>query len=119
MLRLIPFLLLLCGPVFAADLPFVAAPGFAFAGPGLAMGALVWIPGTYGKDRSGPPDPPDYVRRESSLEMDIWVFNRDRGDDPLDRGAETLARGLRGLRDEGYRRIIDATCGKGGLKVLI
>jgi pimeloyl-ACP methyl ester carboxylesterase len=108
------WLLVVSGPVCAADSPFVPAPGFTLRGSDLASGALVWIPGTYGKDQTGPPAPPDYVGREAALEMDIWVFDRDRGDDPLDRGAQLLARGLRVLRDqEGYRRIIVAGHSRG------
>jgi pimeloyl-ACP methyl ester carboxylesterase len=114
LLRLIACLLLLGAPANAADFPFVHAPGFAFRGSDLATGALVWIPGTYGKDQTGPPPPPDYVGREAAMEMDIWEFNRDRDDDPLERGAELLARGLRTLRDEmGYRRIIVAGHSRG------
>jgi pimeloyl-ACP methyl ester carboxylesterase len=114
LLRLIIALLLLSAPARAADFPFVPAPGFPIRGSDVATGSLVWIPGTYGKDQSGPPPPPDYVGREAAMEMDIWEFNRDRDDDPLDRGAELLARGLRTLRDEkGYRRIIVAGHSRG------
>ena len=45
--------------------------------------------------------------------MDVWCFNRDRGDDPLDRGAELLARGIQALRDLGYRRVIVAGHSRG------
>ena len=45
--------------------------------------------------------------------MDVWCFNRDRGDDPLDRGAATLAREVQGLRDLGYRRVIIAGHSRG------
>lgn len=75
-------------------------------GPGSAKGALVWVHGTYGKDQTGPPPPPDFVGREAATGLDVWNFNRDRSDDPLPRGAETLARGVRELRELGYRRVI-------------
>lgn len=108
------WLLVLSGPALADGLPFVPVPGFPIRGSDLAMGALVWVPGTYGKDQTGPPPPPDFVGREAAMRMDTWQFNRDRGDDPLDRGAEILARGLRMLVDEkGYRRIIVAGHSRG------
>jgi pimeloyl-ACP methyl ester carboxylesterase len=111
----------MCGPVCAADPPFVRAPGFAELGPEVAKGALVWVPGTYGKDQTGPPPPPDFVGRiargdgsgEASAGFDVWCFNRDREDDPLPRGAEILARGVRVLRDQGYRRVIVAGHSRG------
>ena len=78
----------------------------AYAGPTAARGALVWLPGTYGREQTGPPDPPDFVGREAASGLDIWCFNRDRGDDPLTRGADTLARGVRDLRARGYRYIV-------------
>jgi hypothetical protein len=99
-------LVVLCGPVSAADLAFVRAPEFTYAGPSVARGALVWIHGTYGRDQTGPPPPPDFVGREAATGLDVWDFNRDRGDDPLPRGAEILARGVQDLRDLGYRRVI-------------
>jgi pimeloyl-ACP methyl ester carboxylesterase len=107
------WLVVLCGPVCAADLPFVQALGFAHHGPGAAKGALVWMHGTYGKDQSGPPNPPDFVGREAAAGLDIWCFNRNRADDPLPRGAEILARGLKGLRELGYRRVIVAGHSRG------
>jgi dienelactone hydrolase len=106
LLRVAVWLLVFCGPVSAADLPFVRAPGFAYAGPSVAKGALVWIHGTYGRDQTGPPPPPDFVGREAAAGLDVWDFNRDRDDDPLPRGAEILARGVQNLRDLGYRRVV-------------
>ena len=90
----------------ASGTEFIRAHGFAYAGPEKAAGVLVWIPGTYGKDQTGAPDPPDFVGREAAAGMDVWCFNRDRGDDPLDRGAEMLAREVQALRKLGYRRVI-------------
>jgi pimeloyl-ACP methyl ester carboxylesterase len=113
MLRLIICWLLSSGPVFASDIPFDHVPGFDIKGPAIASGALVWVPGTYGKDQTGPPPPPDFVGREAAMEMDIWEFNRDRGDDPLDRGAEILAHGIRDLREGGYRHVIAAGHSRG------
>ena len=107
-------LLWLGGPALAAGTEFIAAPGFPYSGPAKARGVLVWVPGTYGKDQDGPPAPPDFVRREAAAGMDVWCFDRDRGDDPLDRGAETLAREVQGLRDRGYRRVIIAGHSRGG-----
>jgi pimeloyl-ACP methyl ester carboxylesterase len=106
-------LLGLSGPVFAAETNFARAPGYAYAGPEKASGVLVWIPGTYGKDQAGPPAPPDFVGREAAAGMDVWCFNRDRGDDPLDRGAGTLAREVQALHDRGYRRVIIAGHSRG------
>ena len=67
-------LLFLCGPVFAAGTEFARAPGFSYAGPAAAKGVLVWVPGTYGRDQTGPPDPPDFVSREAAAGMDVWCF---------------------------------------------
>ena len=113
MLRLILTLWLWCGVARAAETLFVPAPGFVHAGPVAAAGALVWIHGTYGREASGPPDPPDFVHREAAAGLDIWCLNRDRAADPIPGGAETLARGVRGLRAGGYRRIIAAGHSRG------
>jgi pimeloyl-ACP methyl ester carboxylesterase len=99
-------LLWLSAPALASGAEFVHAPGFPYNGPEKASGVLIWVPGTYGKDQSGAPDPPDFVGREAAAGMDIWCFNRDRGDDPLDRGAGLLAREIQTLRDLGYHRVI-------------
>jgi dienelactone hydrolase len=106
LLRVVLWVVLWSGPVWAGDLPFVPAPGFTQAGPGIAKGALVWIHGTYGRDQTGPPPPPDFVGREAAAGFDVWDFNRERADDPLPRGAEILAAGVQALRDRGYRRVI-------------
>jgi pimeloyl-ACP methyl ester carboxylesterase len=71
------------------------------------------VPGTYGRDQTGPPPPPDFAQREAAAGLDVWCFNRDRGDDPLDRGAEILAREIKALRDKGYRRVIVAGHSRG------
>jgi pimeloyl-ACP methyl ester carboxylesterase len=113
LLRLIVFLLLLSGPVLAAGTEFIRAPGFAYAGPEAAEGAVVWVPGTYGKDQTGAPPPPDFVDREAAGGLDVWCFNRDRGDDPLERGGAILAREVQGLRKLGYRRVIIAGHSRG------
>jgi dienelactone hydrolase len=106
-------LVLLAGPVFAAGPEFIRAPNFAYAGPATATGALVWVPGTYGKDETGAPPPPDFVGRMAATGLDVWCFNRDRADDPLNRGAEMLAREAQALRDQGYRRIVVAGHSRG------
>ena len=113
LVRLAACLWLLCVPALASESGFVAAPGFPLAGPAAARGALVWVHGTYGRDREGPPDPPDFVGREAAAGLDILCFNRRREADPLAGGAETLARGLRALRTEGYRRIVVAGHSRG------
>jgi pimeloyl-ACP methyl ester carboxylesterase len=113
LLRLIVFLLLLSGRVWAGDPPFLRDMDFAYAGPSVAKGALVWIHGTYGRDQTGPPPPPDFVGREASFGMDVWCFDRERSDDPLDRGATILARGVTDLRALGYRRVIVAGHSRG------
>lgn len=113
MRRVIVCLLLLGGSALASGTEFVRAPGFAYAGPAKASGVLVWIPGTYGRDQSGPPDPPDFVDREAASGMDVWCFNRDRGDDPLARGGEMLAHEIQALRELGYRRVVVAGHSRG------
>jgi dienelactone hydrolase len=104
---------MLSAPAFAAGTEFIRAPDFAYAGPAAAKGALVWVPGTYGRDQAGPPAPPDFVHREAAAGLDVWCFDRDRGNDPLDRGAEILAREIQALRDNGYRRVIVAGHSRG------
>jgi pimeloyl-ACP methyl ester carboxylesterase len=113
LLWVVVWLACLCGPVFAAGTEFIRAPGFAYAGPAVAKGVLVWIPGTYGRDQTGPPPPPDFVSREAAAAMDVWCLNRDRNDDPLGRGGEILAREVQGLRELGYRRVIVAGHSRG------
>jgi hypothetical protein len=93
--------------------PFTRAPGFPFRGPRGSKGALVWLPGTPGKDQDGPPPPPDFVGREAGLGLDIWLFNRPPKNDPLDEGAATLATGVGSLRDMGYRRVLVAGHSRG------
>ena len=119
MFRLIGLLLLLTGPAFGSDLPFVASHLFPQSGPQVARGALVWLPGAYGRDQPGPPDPPDIVGRLARGHLDVFQFNRPRGDDPLAGGATTLAHGLAGLRQDGYRRIIVAGHSRGAWIALI
>ena len=113
MLRVVVWLWLLSGTALAAGTEFIRAPEFASAGPTVAKGALVWVPGTYGKDQTGPPPPPDFVHREAAAGLDVWCFDRDRGDDPLDRGAAILAHDIQVLRDQGYRRVIVAGHSRG------
>jgi dienelactone hydrolase len=90
----------------ASGTEFIRAPGFAYAGPLRASGVLVWVPGTYGRDQTGPPPPPDFVGREAASGMDVWCFNRNRNDDPLDRGGEILAHEIQELRDRGYHHVV-------------
>jgi pimeloyl-ACP methyl ester carboxylesterase len=45
--------------------------------------------------------------------MDIRYFHRDRGDDPLARGAAMLASEIQRLRDQNYRRIVVAGHSRG------
>lgn len=97
----------------AAEAGFVPAPGFPHAGPAAARGALVWVHGTYGREESGPPDPPDFVGRMAASGLDIWCLNRGRGADPLVQGAEALAEGIRRLRAAGYRRVTAAGHSRG------
>lgn len=113
MLRLIIWVWVLSGPAFAGGADFVRAPGFSYVGPDAAKGVLVWVPGTYGRDQTGPPPPPDFVQREAATGMDVWCFDRDRGDDPLDRGGATLARHVQALRAQGYRHVIIAGHSRG------
>lgn len=113
MLRLIVWVWVLTGPVLAAGTEFIRPDGLKYSGPAHARGVLVWVPGTYGKDQTGPPPPPDFVQREAASGMDVWCFDRDRGDDPLDRGGATLARHVQDLRDQGYRHVIVAGHSRG------
>lgn len=113
MLRVIVWFWVVCGPSVAAGTEFIHAPDFAYAGPAAAKGALVWVPGTYGKDQTGPPPPPDFVHREAAVGLDVWYFDRDRENDQLDRGAEILAREIQSLRNSGYRQIIVAGHSRG------
>jgi dienelactone hydrolase len=104
---------LLGGTALASGTEFIHAAGFNYAGPAKASGVLVWVPGTYGKDQSGPPPPPDFVGREAASGMDVWCFNRARNDDPLDRGGEELAHEIQDLRDGGYHRVVVAGHSRG------
>ena len=104
---------MLVAPAFGAELPFVVNTLYPHAGPTVARGALVWVPGTYGKDDPGPPPPPDLVGRLAGGGLDIYQFNRKRQEDPLDGGAVVLARGLSGLRASGYRRVLVAGHSRG------
>ena len=106
-------MLLLAAPAFGADLPFAPCALYPAAGPQAARGALVWLPGTYGKNEPGPPPPPDIVGRLAGGGMDVFQFLRPRGNDPLAGGGETLARGLADLRARGYRRIVVAGHSRG------
>jgi pimeloyl-ACP methyl ester carboxylesterase len=112
-LRLIGLLLLLAAPAFGADWPLPPSQLYPFLGPLDARGALVWLPGMYGKDQPGPPDPPDIVGRLAGHKLDVFQFARPRGNDPLAGGAETLARCLAELRSRGYRRIVVAGHSRG------
>ncbi len=113
-LRLIGLLLvLLAAPAFGAGLPFVPCDLYPAAGPRVAQGALVWLPGTYGRDQPGPPDPPDLVARLAAKRLDVFEFLRPRDNDPLAGGGQTLARGLAALRARGYRRIVIAGHSRG------
>ena len=113
MFRLIGLLLMLAAPAFGADLPFTQSPLYPFAGPQKARGALVWLPGMYGKDEPGPPDPPEIVARLARNHLDVFQFARPRGNDPLAGGAETLERGLTELRARGYHRLVIAGHSRG------
>lgn len=107
------WLVVLGGTAFASGTEFIRAPGFAYAGPTKAAGVLVWVPGTYGKDQTGPPPPPDFVGREAAAGMDVWCFDRDRNDDPLERGGQILAHEIQGLRDRGYHHLVVAGHSRG------
>ena len=111
LVALVPWML--CRPVLGGEASFVPAPGFIRSGPAAAAGALVWIHGTYGRDASGPPEPPDFVHREAAEGLDVWCLNRDRAANPIPGGAEALFRGVRTLRAEGYRRIVVAGHSRG------
>ncbi len=92
---------------------FTSAPDFPQAGPHAAHGALVWLPGVYGPDQPGPPNPPDLVGRFAGRHFDVFQFIRPRGADPLVGSGETLVRGLTDLRARGYKRIVVAGHSRG------
>ena len=106
--------MLLIAPAFGAGSPFVPCPSYPAVGPNAARGALVWLPGTYGKNEPGPAPPPDIVGRLAKPGLDVFQFLRPRANDPLAGGAKTLAAGLRELRARGYRRIVVAGHSRGG-----
>lgn len=92
---------------------FTSAADYPQAGPHTARGALVWLPGTYGADQPGPPNPPDLVGRFAGRHFDVFQFIRPRGADPLVGSGETLLRGLTELRARGYKRIAVAGHSRG------
>ncbi len=104
---------MVAAPAFGADSPFAPSHLYPFVGPHDALGALVWLPGAYGKDQPGPPDPPEIVGRLAKHKLDVFQFLRPRGNDPIAGGAETLARGLGELRARGYGQIIVAGHSRG------
>lgn len=117
MLRLIVCLLLLVGSALAADLPDATplhpSARFTPCGPALAHGALVWLHGSPDPVALGPPDEPDWVGRMAARGLDIWRFDRRRGEDKLATGGDVLARGVTTLRKAGYRRIVVAGHSRG------
>ena len=116
MLRLICFVLLLIKTAAAEPPPappLRPSAAFAFAGPAAARGALVWLPGTTGPTDTGPPGEPAWVDRMARRGLDIWRFDRIRGQDPLAGSGEALTRGLQALRKAGYRRILAAGHSRG------
>jgi pimeloyl-ACP methyl ester carboxylesterase len=119
LLRLILLLALTLAPgwAWATDLPdaspFQASPTFHPVGPQLAHGALVWLHGTYDPAAGGPPDEPDIVARLAAGGLDVWRFNRARGQDALDTSGAGLARGLEALRHAGYQNVVVAGHSRG------
>lgn len=117
MLRLILCLLLLAAPARAADLPDAPplhpSAGFVPAGPARARGVLVWLHGSPDPADPRPPGEPDWVGRMAARGLDIWRFDRPRGQDALAPGGEALARGVAALRAGGYRRVIVAGHSRG------
>lgn len=108
-------LLLPVGPSVAQPLavhPFVASTGLA--GPVVARGAVVWLPGSYNPQTEPAPPVPEWLRHVTSRGYDLWLF--DRGDwrrDPLPEGRERLLQGLAALRTAGYRRVVVAGFSRG------
>lgn len=119
MLRLILLLLLLAMPAARAAVlpqaaPLVPAPTFPQLGPAKADGALVWLHGAYDSRVMPPPPPVEWVAHMAARHLDVWRYNRISGQDSLAAGEQGLARGLRGLRQAGYRRIVVAGFSRGG-----
>jgi pimeloyl-ACP methyl ester carboxylesterase len=100
-------------PVAPSATPLRPSANFTQAGPASARGVLVWLHGTYDSTASGPPDEPDWVARMADRGLDIWRFDRKRGQDALTSGGEALAGGLAALRTMGYRHIIVAGHSRG------
>jgi len=86
---------------------------FQPAGPSQAAGALVWLHGSYDGTAVPPPPEPEWVGRMAARGLDIWRFDRKRGQDPLLGSGERLLQGLGALRAGGYRRIIAAGHSRG------
>ncbi|MGE4046058.1 MAG: alpha/beta hydrolase family protein [Acetobacteraceae bacterium] len=126
MLRLIGLCLfgLLAAPAWGAPplpdaSPLHPSAHFVPLGPQDARGALVWLHGAYDSNAMPSPPEPGWVSRMARRSLDIWRFDRKRGQDALLPGGEALARGLRALRAGGYRRIIVAGYSRGGWIALL
>ncbi len=113
LLRVILWVWVLGGTAFAAGSQFTPAPGVQLnRSSNVAKGVLVWVPGTYGRDQ--PAAASTGLRGPGAAAgMDVWCFDRDRGDNPLDRGAAMLARHVQTLREQGYRQVIIAGHSRG------
>ena len=99
--------------------PLHPSPAFSPAGPDHARGALVWLHGSYDTDaQPTPPAEPAWVARLARRGYDIWRYDRTPGQDPLLPGAEALLRGLAGLRQGGYRRVLVAGDSRGAFIAL-
>ena len=118
MLRVIGLLLLLACPAAGSGLPVAEplrpSPNFTPAGPAAAQGVLVWLPGAYDHTLHPPPPEPEWVARMAARALDIWRFDRMRGQDQLASGGQALADGVRILRASGYRRVLLAGHSRGG-----
>ncbi len=99
--------------------PFRPAPSFTPAGPATAGGALVWLHGGYDSDAfPDGPSLPDWIARVAGQGWDIWRFDRGSGRDPLASGGDALARGVRALKQAGYRHVAVAGQSRGAFIAL-
>ncbi len=93
--------------------PLRPSPNFTPAGPAAARGVLVWLPGAYDQTVHPPPPEPEWVARMAARALDIWRFDRMRGQDQLASGGQVLANALQILRASGYRRVLVAGHSRG------
>ncbi|MGG5886821.1 alpha/beta hydrolase family protein [Falsiroseomonas sp. HC035] len=110
--------LLLAGPGTARSAgPLTPVPGQDTASPGATTGAAVWLH-PYAPGGPAPP-PPAWMDRLSAAGWALWQFDRTGGRDPLEEGAQRLAKGTAALRARGYRRVVLVGESRGAFVALV